>query len=268
MLARLRTTVLLNFALALTAFLCPASTRAQTQTLALVGATLYASPTAPPLRDSVVLSTNGRITAVGKRGEVSIPKDARVIDCAGKYLVAGFRNSHIHLSEPVFTNAGSAPAAPIAAHLSEMLTKWGFTTVWDLGSNPPDSLALRSRIESGEIPGPQLLLAGDIFPKNGHPVYLPAEMKLPEAASPAEAKQMSIDDLKMGMDGMKLFTGAFMGNNPVIHMDTPIVTAAVDVAHAQHKPVFAHPQDRVGIDNAIDGGVDVLAHTITANITY
>jgi imidazolonepropionase-like amidohydrolase len=268
MLARLRTFVLLISTLTLLALLWPTFTSAQTQTLALIGATVYTSPTATPFRDSVVLAANGHITAVGKRGDVQIPKDAKVIDCSGKYLVAGFWNSHIHLSEPVFAKAGSVPAAPMAAHLREMLTKWGFTTAWDLGSYPADSLALRGRIESGEIPGPKLLLAGDIFPKGGHPVYLPAEMQLPEAGTPAEAKQMATDDLKMGLDGMKLFTGAFMGDKPVIHMETPIVTAAVDVAHAQHKPVFAHPQDRVGMDNAIDGGVDVLAHTITANITY
>jgi hypothetical protein len=34
-------------------------------------------------------------------------------------------------------------------------------------------------------------MAGDIFPKNGHPVYLPAEMQLPEAGSPVEAEQMA-----------------------------------------------------------------------------
>lgn len=38
--------------------------------------------------------------------------------------------------------------------------------------------------------------------------------------------------------------------------------AAVDVAHAAGKPAFAHPQNRTGTDNALNGGVDILAHTI------
>jgi len=70
------------------------------------------------------------------------------------------------------------------------------------------------------------------------------------------------EDLKTGDDGMKLFTGAFMGNKPVVNMDTAIVKAAVDVAHAQGKPVLAHHRNKVGLDNAIDGGADILAHTI------
>jgi imidazolonepropionase-like amidohydrolase len=45
-------------------------------------------------------------------------------------------------------------------------------------------------------------------------------------------------------------------------MDTDIVKAASDVAHAEDKPVFAHPQNRTGVDHALAGGVDILAHTI------
>jgi len=241
---------------------------ASAQTLALVGAKVYSSPNAAPLNDAVVLVSGGVIVNVDKRADVKIPKDARVIDCTGKTIVAGFWNNHIHLTEPAWNNAASAPAAVLEKHMQEMLTRWGFTTVWDLGSDPNNSLALRRRVDSGEVPGPKILLAGTIFPKNGHPVYLPPELQLPEAATPEEATQMARDDMKMGLDAMKVFTGAFMGDKPVINMDTAIVKAAVDVAHAQGKPVFAHPQNRVGVDNAIAGGVDVLAHTIPSEPNY
>ncbi len=39
--------------------------------------------------DSVVLITEGKITAVGSRADLPIPKNARVIDCTGKYLIPG-----------------------------------------------------------------------------------------------------------------------------------------------------------------------------------
>ena len=230
--------------------------------LALVGATVYTSPTATPLSDAVVLCFAGKITTLGKRGEVKIPKEAQVLDCKGKTIVAGFWNSHVHFTDAAWNDAANAPAALLEEQMKKMLTRWGFTTVWDLGSEPGNSFALRRRVESWEIPGPKIFLAGDIFPKNGHPVYLPPEMQLPEAATPEEAAQMARDDLKMGHDGIKLFTGAFMGAKPVVNMDPAIVKAAVDVAHAQGMPVFAHPQNQAGIDNAIAGGVDVLAHTI------
>jgi imidazolonepropionase-like amidohydrolase len=259
MFSRFRTSLLVLLLVSLATF---PSSADEAQTIALVGATIYTSPTAPPIRDGVVLMSGGSISAARKRSDVKIPKDARVVDCTGKTIVAGFWNSHVHFGEPVWNNAATAAAAPLEKHMQDMLTRWGFTTVWDLGSEQGNTLALRHRVESGDIPGPKMLLAGDIFPKGGHPVYIPQEMKLPEAATPDEAAQMARDDLKMGMDGMKLFVGAFMGNAPVVNMDTAIVKAAVDVTHAQGKPVFAHPQNRIGVDNAVGGGVDVLAHTI------
>ena len=63
---------------------------ASAQTLALVGGSVYASPDTAPLADAVVVATGGTITAIGSRSEVQIPQDARVIDCTGKTVVAGF----------------------------------------------------------------------------------------------------------------------------------------------------------------------------------
>jgi imidazolonepropionase-like amidohydrolase len=240
---------------------------AQSGDLALVHGRVYSSPTAEPIDDATVLIHNGVITAVARQNQATVPKSAQTIDCTGKVIVAGFWNSHVHF-QTGWENAADAPSAKLASLMREMLTKWGFTTVWDLGSPPPNTLAIRRRVESGEIPGARILLAGDIFPKNGHPVYLPADMQLTEAATPQEATQEARDYLQAGLDGIKLFTGAYMGNKPVVVMDTPIVKAAVDVAHGQGKPVFTHPQNRAGVDNALNGGVDVLAHTIPTEGKY
>jgi imidazolonepropionase-like amidohydrolase len=243
-------------------------TSANAQTLALVGGSVYASPDANPIPDAVVVTSGGAITAIGRRGEVQIPADARVIDCTGKTIVAGFWNSHVHFTQEPWRNAANAPVASLEEHMRAMLTKWGFTTVWDLGSDPRDTLALRRRIYANEVAGPNIFLAGSIFPKGGHPVYLPAEMQLPEAATADEATQMARGYMGMGLDGVKLFTGAYMGDKPVVNMDPAIAKAAVEIAHAQGKPVFAHPQNRTGLETVIVAGVDVMAHIIPGEPAY
>jgi imidazolonepropionase-like amidohydrolase len=241
---------------------------ATAQTLALVGGKVYASPDAAPLDDAVVVTANGIIAAIGSRSDVQIPSDARVIDCTGKTVVAGFWNSHVHFTEAVWRNAGSAPAAPLQEHMREMLTRWGFTTVWDLGSDGRDTLALRRRVNAGEVPGPDIYSTLDIFPKDGHPVYLPAEMQLPEAATPDEAAQLARRYIGL-LDGVKLFTGSFKGSGkPVVNMDPAVAKAAVDVAHAAGKPVFAHPQNMAGVDTVIAAGVDIMAHTVAGEPVY
>src|SRR5215469_17164556 len=67
--------------------------------LALVGATIYASPTEEPIRDGVVLIQNGKIAAVGIRGSVRVPEDFQTVDCSGLTIAAGFWNSHVHFFE-------------------------------------------------------------------------------------------------------------------------------------------------------------------------
>ena len=238
------------------------STGMAAQDLVLAGGTVYPEPKGAPIREAVVIVHDGKIESVGKQGERHERGSAQVLDCRGKVIVAGFWNSHVHFTEPVWEDAGHAPAAKLEAHMQEMLTRWGFTTVWDLGSEPDNTLALRRRVDAGEVPGPRIMMAGDIFPKNGHPIYLPQELQLPEAASPQTAQNMAEEYLKLGLDGIKLFTGVFMGPKPVINMDTPIAKAAVDVAHAKGKPVFTHPQNHIGTDNALNAGVDILAHTV------
>lgn len=83
---------------------------ANDRALALVGAEVYPSPTAAPILDAVVVSSGGVITAIGRRGEIKPPPDARVIDCSGKTVVAGYWNSHVHFTQTMWKNAANASA--------------------------------------------------------------------------------------------------------------------------------------------------------------
>jgi hypothetical protein len=99
---------------------------ANAQTLALVGGKVYASPDAAPLDDAIIVTANGVIAAIGGRSDAQIPSDARIIDCTGKTVVAGFWNSHVHFTQAVWKNAGSAPAAPLQEHYAGDADALGF----------------------------------------------------------------------------------------------------------------------------------------------
>ncbi len=250
----------------------PGLCRAQEKTsssrdLALVGGKVYVSPTAPAINDAAVLIHDGRILVVGNRPEIAIPDTDQIIDCKGKVITAGFWNSHVHFTEEAWNGAANASADKLEQHMQEMLTRWGFVAVFDLGSLPDNTNALKRRIASGELAGPQIYMAGDIFPKK-IPSYLSGMSGLPQADTPEEARKLAMGYMAAGDDAVKLFTGSYQGNNPVVVMPEPVAKAAVDVAHAHGKPVFTHPQNRAGEDNALAAGVDVLAHTIPTEGEY
>ncbi|MDO8544683.1 MAG: hypothetical protein Q7S40_29935 [Opitutaceae bacterium] len=135
--------------------------RAASPDVALVGASVFPTPEAAPLRDAVIVVRDGRIAAVGPRRSVGVPAGVRVIDCAGKFITAGFWNCHVHIFTPDLLHAREKPAAQLEASLEAMFGRWGFTTVFDIASVLENTLALRDRIERGEIRGPRLLTTGE-----------------------------------------------------------------------------------------------------------
>src|SRR5438128_918279 len=84
-----------------------------------------------PVDNGVVIIEGGRIRAVGRRGDVAVPAGTVTLDCAGATVSAGFWNSHVHFTQPVWDDAGSAPAERLAAGLRAMLTSRGFVRVVD-----------------------------------------------------------------------------------------------------------------------------------------
>jgi imidazolonepropionase-like amidohydrolase len=239
-----------------------------TEGLAIVGAKLYSSPDASPVVDSVVVVKDGRIASAGSRADTPIPRGIRVIDAHGAVLTAGFWNSHIHFMTPDVLNAAAANPGTIRSALQAMLTRWGFTTVFDLASSTDNTLALRRRVDSGEILGPMILTVGDpFFPKDGTPIYVRDFLKAQgwpseEVSTPQEAAARAARQLERGTNGVKIFAGAIVGGKiGVLPMRVDIARAVVAEAHRRGKPAFAHPSNLAGLNVAIESGVDILAHT-------
>jgi len=235
---------------------------------AIVGARIYASPDAALIENGVILMRGDRIAAVGPDSAVRVPRNARKLDVHGGTVVAGFWNSHVHLMTPGLLEATAKPKDALSASLRDMLTHWGFTTVFDIASPLANTEALRHRIQVGEVTGPKILTVGDpFFPEGGTPYYVQdfyRENHIPssEVATPATAAARAARQLDTGADGVKLFTGAIVGGKiDVLPMRLDIAKAIVDEAHRRGKPAFSHPSNVEGLDIAIDSGVDILAHT-------
>jgi imidazolonepropionase-like amidohydrolase len=85
--------------------------------------------------------------------------------------------------------------------------------------------------------------------------------RLPEIATADEARAAVAERLDAGADGIKLFTGGLASPDSVVVMDVALVRAVSEAAHARGAFVVAHPTNGAGARAAVEGGVDVLAHT-------
>jgi imidazolonepropionase-like amidohydrolase len=252
-------------AIVVASFLLGLGAIGRAQDLAITRATVYSAPDAPARRDVTVVIRHGVIAGVGEHQRT--PKDIKTISCQGCVVLAGFWNAHVHFMEPRWNEAANQPADKLTRQMSEMLTHSGFTTVVDTGSDRENTIALRRRVESGEVLGPRIFTAGfPIFPAHALPYYLaelPAELKakmaLPETA--AEAAAVVDKNRAAGSDIVKLFTGSIVSPDHITPMQVAIARAAADEAHRHGQLVFSHSSNLEGTKVAIDAGVDVLAHT-------
>src|SRR5262245_431792 len=235
-------------------------------TWALVGGTVYVSPSEPPIKDAIVLIRGTTIAAVGPRGSVSLPSGIEKLDCSGLTITAGFWNSHVHFIQRKWANVRTIPSAELSEQMQSMITRWGFTSVFDIGSAWENTRQLRERIESDEVPGPRIRTTGEVlFPKGGAPeprildILGTMRIQFPEVTEPSEARSAAKKLLDSGTDGIKVYAASL--GFPTVLLPQSAIEAAAREAHERGKPVFAHPQTREGLLAAVRGGADILAHT-------
>lgn len=97
-----------------------------------------------------ILIRDGMITAVGRVGELPIPRTARRIDGRGKYLVPGLWDAHVHL--------GTFGRSALPLFVAE-----GVTSVRDMGGTPALLKQWRNDVEQGALTGPRILIAGRLL---------------------------------------------------------------------------------------------------------
>jgi imidazolonepropionase-like amidohydrolase len=233
----------------------------------LTGMRLYVAPNVPPIENGWVLVEGGRIGAVGDSATTRPASVRTDTACSGGVIAAGFQNSHVHLTDSVFADAATRPAAGLEEALSRMLASYGFTTVVDTGSLVDNTVALRQRIERGEMTGPSILTAGiPLYPENGIPIYLrdlPASLlsQLPEPTTTDEAIDIVRRNFTRGANGSKLFVVTPVEGGQIRRMAADVARAAAAETHARGGLVMAHPTNPDGVAAAVAAGVDIIVHT-------
>ncbi len=108
-----------------------------------------------------VLITDNRIAAVGGKGSLNVPKDARIINVDSKTIMPGLVDAHSHMW------------APRGLHQTEVWQymanlAYGVTTTRDPQTSTPDVFAYADMVDAGMIPGPRIYATGPgVFSSSG-----------------------------------------------------------------------------------------------------
>ena len=115
--------------------------------LVLVGGTVVDvtdwGRSAKDLQDAVVIVQNGRITDVGTRASLPVPKGARILDCTGKFIIPGLVDGFAGMNSQAEANANLYMGVTTVVASSD--NRRGHV---DLGANPTPHVYLLDSIGS------------------------------------------------------------------------------------------------------------------------
>src|SRR6478672_11845930 len=254
---------------------------ASTDTLiAIVGATVIDGNGGAPLADATIVVRGKRIAALGPRGSVQVPKGARIVDAAGKFVTPGFIDTNVHLS--LYNNGESMVRyedrfLDLVTEAAQTELKYGITTVRDSYGALIPLIAVRDSIAHGKLIGPRMLVAGNIVgwggPKsplfsNAAPTTFFDEEMMDFIAQGAgeELLDLSPDELRVAMraylDKGPNFVkyGGTSHTNNLITFSPRQQEALVDEVHKRGLIAETHSTNPEPLRISVLAGIDLIQH--------
>ena len=230
-----------------------------------------------PQTGKVVCVEGGQIAAVT---EGPVPAGYEPVDLAGRYVLPGLINMHVHLpasgkpkkkpSDPkklvkLITSSGLMRRVGIRLCESYARTELlsGVTTIRTVGGVADFDTIIRDRAASGEILSPRVVASNmAVSVPGGHMAgSLAYEARTPEEAAACVEKIAAEkpDLIKLMITG-GVMDAEVVGEPGVLRMQPPLVKAACDRAHALGMKVAAHVESPEGVRVALENGVDSIEH--------
>jgi imidazolonepropionase-like amidohydrolase len=234
-----------------------------------VGAGRMVEPAVIVVRDGIIAAIN----------PAAVPEADQVLELPGMTLLPGLMDAHTHITADVSrgwqyaaVRRTAADYALVGAVNAGKTLQAGFTTVRDLGAAHFADVAVAQAIESGLIPGPEIIAAGNgIGSTGGHcdvtgfaPGVLETDWRYGVADGADEVAKALRYQVKHGARVVKLCaTAGVMSHEASVgaqQLDAAELAAAVAEAGRHGLKVAAHAVGTEGIVAAAQAGVDSIEH--------
>jgi hypothetical protein len=190
------------------------------------------------IEHQTVLVERDRIVAIGPTAAVRVPPGARRIAGAGRYLMPGLIDMHVHFRRQPTDGDTAYSRMPDYRERNDdagvLFVSNGVTSVRMMHGHPiGDELMARSR---GDWLGPMIYSTGPIT--DGSPPVHPFNRVLTQ---PADAAKLVAEDKAKGYIGFKVYD----------RLSLPVYEAIVDAATTGHLDVVGHVPNEVGLVHVI-----------------
>lgn len=225
-----------------------------------------------------IIVDDDKIAAITKTED--IPKEYKVIDLKGKYIMPGLINMHVHLAgsgkpqkkqrdneKLVKGLLGNPLTRAIAYRMVKDFAKTelmsGVTTIRTVGGLADFDTRARDEIYEGRAIGPRIIAANEgISAPGGHMAgsVAVAAHSIDEALAQVDkAKEQRADIIKLMITGGVMDAKA-KGVPGELKMSPEMVKAVCNKAHKLGYMVAAHVESPEGVRVALEGGVDSIEH--------
>ncbi len=250
-----------------------AVTSARAEKIALVNGTLINPMTEVVLPGAHVLIDNDRVVGFGDEITFDLPKDARKIDCKGKFILPGYIDTHIHFfqSGDLFTRPDAADlnsvrpykdeVAWVKSHVNDVFARYlrcGITSVVDVGG-PFWNFEVR-KTANATAKAPRVAVAGPLISSVSREKLDLGDPPIVKIDSPDQAREFVGKLAAQNPDLVKIWY--IVDKDHPVDGFRPIIRATVEESHAHKIRVAVHATELETARAAVEEGADILVHSV------
>ncbi len=247
---------------------------ANAEKIALVNGTLINPATSQIVQDATIIIKGDKITSAGAAKAFSPPKDARIIDCQGKFILPGYIDTHVHFfqSGDLFTRPDVVDLTKVRPYADEVAwikknlpdtfvrhLRSGITSVVDVGG-PFWNFEVR-KIANSTAKAPRVAVAGPLISSVSRPQLDLGDPPIVKIDNTEQAREFVRKLAAQNPDLVKIWY-IVDKDHPVDSFRT-IVRATIEESHARKIRVAVHATELETARAAVEEGADVLVHSVT-----
>jgi len=255
------------FAFALSVF----ALAAHAEKIALIGGTVINPADGKITRNATVFVDNGRITNIA--ANMVMKFGGRTIDCAGKFILPGYIDTHVHFfqSGDLFTRPDGADlnsvrpykdeVAWVKSHVDDVFVRYlrsGITSVVDVGG-PFWNFEVR-RAANATAKAPRVAVAGPLISSVSREKLDLGDPPIVKIDTPDQAREFVRKLAEQKPDLVKIWY--IVDNDHPVDSFRPIVRATIEESHARKLRVAVHATELETARAAVEEGADVLVHSV------